>query len=641
MKIDKKLLEQLFRSCSNVNAEHELKKPAISIWQSENNNYSEESLNNSDNQQIPACKNAYKDGLLIARYQYDSSGQIIQRINFENSVPTSVTKYNNGIEVETIKLYTYSNGYSMPDMVFDQIIDPIFQDKLTTDCWFLNALSVMSKKPWGMELIRDAISYDTETGNVTIKFKHAYGETKEFTITTEELEEARQAKVKWYGFGEIPEGTTVYIDGKRELYTTTTDEFSVNSDMVQKEITFIEPDGESFTYTKEQLEEDEDGNFEGSKYSAGDLTVLALEIAADKSCNEAGFNLGDGAGSLDEVISLFSDKTVIGEYYSNSNVRLKEENSLSTESQKKRGTVHLNTVENMQETSIADLDNDLNPDEIKQKLYLVKNNPENYMSELIIKMPSGGWHAAEILRFEEKDGREYITYAQPWNQKAEITEDLDSFVNNTLSGITLIKLDETIKTAQKPVSADESFRMGCKSNKTNFVSAVNALKQNAEFEPDIKKEQESYIITINGEKITVTESELETAKLSGRYSTGNDEVSLLEIALERYINKTKHENTISNFMHTNLEDIPIQEILNLLSNDNLKVQNISNLKQAINKEGLKFAVSNETYYAIKDIKQTADNKYIISVIQPEDTSVVITYTEEEFKKLFNRIEIYY
>lgn len=35
-----------------------------------------------------------------------------------------------------------------------------------------------------------------------------------------------------------------------------------------------------------------------------------------------------------------------------------------------------------------------------------------------------------------------------------------------------------------------------------------------------------------------------------------------------------------------------------------------------------------TYYPIKEIKQTPDGKYLISVIQPEDTSVVVTYTEE-------------
>ena len=78
--------------------------------------------------------------------------------------------------------------------------------------------------------------------------------------------------------------------------------------------------------------------------------------------------------------------------------------------------------------------------------------------------------------------------------------------------------------------------------------------------------------------------------------------------------------------------------------DTKTVKKYTNLKNAESAEGLKFAVSKNgnknSYYAIKEIKQTPEGELVLSVIQPEDTSIAVTYTEREFKRLFDAIEVY-
>ena len=284
-----------------------------------------------------------------------------------------------------------------------------------------------------------------------------------------------------------------------------------------------------------------------------------------------------------------------------------------------------------------------------EQMKKIMQNPDRYSCELSLKMDNG-FHEGQVLRFEQKDDKFYIVYNHSWDSKAEITEELESFIKNKLYAITTVEKDTD---KQIDISSDSqigAFQMGNKSNRTNFASAITKLGQNPNFKPDIQKDGNNYVVTIKGEKMTITPSEIETARTSGRYSTKDDDIPLLELAVERYINKTRHNNTIYKLAHTNLEDVKIQDILNLFSDSELKPQPSRRLAETVKKDGLKFAIMQRldrsidgmrnTYYPIKEIKQTPDGKYLISVIQPEDTSVVVTYTEEEYRRIFNIIETY-
>ena len=593
----------------------------------------------------PEYKNVYINNKLVAKYEYDSNGQIVQRQNISDGTVVSVTKYNNGVEAETVKLFTNTNDYADPDKVFDNIIDPTKQN-FTGECWLLNGLSMLSKKPWGRQAISDAITRDPATGNITVKFKHAYGDTKEFIITPQELAEAREETVKKYSF-KLEKGDKVYIDGKLQLVMPKGEGFYFEASMVKENITFLSTNGKKNVWTKEELDNNDIGVLEGPKYSSGDLTVLAIEIAAERSRNEAGCRLDNG-GWFTEVAAFFFDNEKY-EHIRNtavSSVSSSIETNAEKQEDKNRDTA-VTKLTGRKEVYTSRY----NYNQVIEKLNLIKENPDKYVCDLALKMSDTGLHAAQILRFQEKDGKTYITYTHPWNEKAEVTEELEEFCKTKLYSFEII--EKSNEEAEIEVSSDSQiglFQMGNKSNRTNFASAIAILGQNSNFKPDIQKEGENFVVTIKGEKIKITPNELETARMSGSYSTKDDDIPLLEIAVERYINKTRHINTMYELAHTNLEDVKLQDILNLFSDKELKPQQSRSLAEASKKDGLKFAINQRsdesiggmrnTYYPIKEIKQTPDGKYLISVIQPEDTSIIVTYTEEEYRKTFNIIETF-
>lgn len=514
-----------------------------------------------------------KFGKPFVRYEYTPGGQIIHRLNFnEAGIVESVTRYKNGEEDETVQLYTNVNDYNYPNKNFDIIIDPIEQNK-TGDCWLLNGLSLLGEKPWGREVLKDAISIDNKTGNITIRFKKAYGKTKKFVITPQELSEAMKERK---------------------------------------------------------------GN--GYKYASGDTTVVAIELAVEKSRNEAGFGLDTG-GYLDEIIALFTDINNVTTYI-NKSITLEDCSELLSDKEIEESELHDKAVEHLL-SNMKITYKEYSDTLMKKKLQKFINNP-NYICEIGLKMDSGELHAAQVLRFEKINGKDYIIYTHPWNQKAEIVEELNEFVKNKLYDMTV---SEKFNPNSINTSMDSSsFKMCNKSNKTNLAAAIYSLKQNPDFKPDIIKDGNRYFVKIDDTKIKITCNELETAILSGRYSTGNPSVTLLEIAIERYINRKKHNNNVFQLENTNIETVDIKNILDLLTNKNSEKYESSNLKKAYKKEGLKFAVAKrygaKTYYVVKEIKQLPNNKYTISVVQPEDTSIVVTYTEDEFKRLFSGIEIY-
>lgn len=97
---------------------------------------------------IPAYKNIYYNGKLDERIEYNSSGEIKQEYKYDNQKIVSVNKYENGKKVGNVKLFTKDSSYTIPDEIFDDIIDPS-QQNYTGDCWLLNGLSMLSKTTWG------------------------------------------------------------------------------------------------------------------------------------------------------------------------------------------------------------------------------------------------------------------------------------------------------------------------------------------------------------------------------------------------------------------------------------------------------------------------------------------------------------
>ena len=607
--------------------------------------YGENSIKDSE---FPAFKNVYKNNVLVAKYEFDDSGQIKQRQNIKNGTVESVTKFNDGVEGETVQLFSNTNNYADPDKVFDKIIDPIRQNK-TGDCWLLDGLTNLYQKDWGREAIDKAISIDPTTGNRTIKLKHAYGETKEFVITPQDLEQAKNMTSRFYSF-EVEQGDVVYVDGKKELYLSKNGVVTFNSDNIKDNITLIAKNGKKYTYTAEDIKAilgDKTGN--GPKYSSGDLTVLACELAVERSRKEVGLTL-DG-GSYVEVIALFTDIDEIN-VLQNKKIVSKCNNLYSaslTTSDKERNELYKTQMKNIthhmgEHLSLKEVDSAA----IFEQMKKIIQNPDNYSCSICLAM-DGGYHAGRLIRFEHIDGKDYVVYAHSWDEKAEITEELTHFVENHLAQVDIIE-----KETNQPVTNSDtqigSFKMSNKSNRTNFSSAIVNLDQNLDFMPDIQKDGDNFIVTIKNKEMIISRSELDVAKVSGRYTSIDDDIPILELAVERYINQTRHNNTIDHLTYTSLEDVKIIDILELFTDKKLELTQTVSLQNASQKDGLKFAVNRafnsnlgeyeNSYYPIKEIKQAPDGKYLISVIQPEDTSIVVTYTEEEYKKAFNMIEIY-
>ena len=100
-------------------------------------------------------------------------------------------------------------------------------------------------------------------------------------------------------------GDVVYIDGKRELRMSQNNICEFNAESITNNITLVDKSGKKYIWSKNDLESMNDISYEGPKYSSGDLTVLATELAVEKSRKEVGLPL-DG-GHYKEVLAMFTD----------------------------------------------------------------------------------------------------------------------------------------------------------------------------------------------------------------------------------------------------------------------------------------------------------------------------------------------
>lgn len=479
-------------------------------------------------------------------------------------------------------------------------------------------------------------SISKQYGDIYVRI---YG--KCFMIPEDEFEQAKNARQTYYKL-EIPKGDVVYIDEKKELVPSNNSSFYFDAATVNSNITIVDRNGKKRVLAKEDLENNSKCKVEGPKYSSGDLTTLAFELAVEKYRQESGLSLEGGTTA--EIVSMLASNTydknsVKYNIINNSEITKTKpqsnSNSLRTNSQSKAEALYAEKEFNERyDRGIIYNYSDASSAQLIDTLKKVKNNPDKYAVSLSIIM-DGGLHAAHLLRLEESDGEDYIVYTHPWDNKAEIREPLENFVKNSLARISLFENNWNKKIEVNSDSEIGEFRAGTKSNRTNFVSVIVALGQDKIFKPNITKdEHNNYVVKIKDKNITITPSEVDTAKSSGFYSTSDDDVSILELAVERYINNTRHQNTMYELAHTNLEDVKFEDIMSLFSNKKI-VARTTNLQEASKMHGTQFVCqktdNGDRYLAVKEIKCMPDGTYKISVIQPEDTSIVVTYLANEFE----------
>ena len=123
---------------------------------------------------------------------------------------------------------------------------------------------------------------------------------------------------------------------------------------------------------KNDLESTDDRSFEGPKYSTGDLTVLATELAVEKSRKEVGLPL-DG-GNFVEVLAMFTD---IDNSQTLKNKTLYEEykNSLVETNSEKENTISWNSNFKKLTQHIKSSDTDVNSQVILEQMKKVMQNP--------------------------------------------------------------------------------------------------------------------------------------------------------------------------------------------------------------------------------------------------------------------------
>lgn len=108
--------------------------------------------------------------------------------NYEKKAVSTVTS-DVTISSETINDNTIFNSAKNSAVQINGKIDGFKQNRTRTgDCWLLAGLISMSETSDGANIIKDAISQDKESGNVTVKLK---GVNESYTFTPAEIIEAK------------------------------------------------------------------------------------------------------------------------------------------------------------------------------------------------------------------------------------------------------------------------------------------------------------------------------------------------------------------------------------------------------------------------------------------------------------------
>ena len=81
-----------------------------------------------------------------------------------------------------------------PKTNFNEKIEPTKQSKKQGDCWLLSDINALNQTDWGKQVIKNAIVPDKDGSNgVTVKFKGSPSPQKNFHISAEEIQKAKNS----------------------------------------------------------------------------------------------------------------------------------------------------------------------------------------------------------------------------------------------------------------------------------------------------------------------------------------------------------------------------------------------------------------------------------------------------------------
>lgn len=114
----------------------------------------------------------------------------ISLFTIENQLPSH--KEENSFNSTEIFGGYFTSQTSLPKTNFNGKIEQTFQSEKQGDCWLLSDINTLNETEWGKKAIFEAIKPNPD-GSVTIKFKGSPIEQKEFHITAQEIENAKNS----------------------------------------------------------------------------------------------------------------------------------------------------------------------------------------------------------------------------------------------------------------------------------------------------------------------------------------------------------------------------------------------------------------------------------------------------------------
>ena len=130
-----------------------------------------------------------KDGAIsrdaVNKFKPDTSLFLIDnQFNIKSGEKLGITEIMGG--------YFSSVNEIPPETSFNRQIENTFQSKTQGDCWLLSDINALNQTDWGKDIIRNAIIPDNN-GGVIIRFPGSPIEQKDFQITAQEIQTAKQS----------------------------------------------------------------------------------------------------------------------------------------------------------------------------------------------------------------------------------------------------------------------------------------------------------------------------------------------------------------------------------------------------------------------------------------------------------------
>ena len=568
-----------------------------------------------DSWKATRTEEVFEQGSLIEKYNYKFD-KLLTRENFQKGKRTGTDYFGeDGSMVCTSKVFGHAEQ-------FYQVKDGVVSDKIDYRVEYDDTPKIMTKYEYENGILVNKYTYDNHS---VVSQCTKYKDGKEVTSIDMLANRNTSHKVIDEIDGVIDDfnqnnevGDCWLIAGLQTLSQTTwgrqaiKDSIKEDSDgNITVHLEGAYGSKKDFTVTYKEIAEAIDNN----TMASGDRDIIAFEIAIEKYRNQYNEKIDDG-GRFEEISRLilgknrpFSLLTNSGEYIS--------------------------------------------------ALNQFKNNPDKYAIYASFELEDQ-YHAYTVKRIEkDSKGKEYVIFSNPWNSRAEIKMSKSEFVQK-VDTISVVTRPEKYKDYYaKELFSDSQigdFKMGTKVNNTGILSVIKGLyatPDGKELLQDIIKKDNLGNIVINfpgkNYPITITKQDINTAQASGYFSTGDDDVTALEIAIDRFYNKDNN-NTLEELEHKDISDMSIDEIMNLLTGDTFEGRSKSSWDNS-----LEYIDTNPNYYRdyviiankyvrdgdlyhvqtnhclIKRVEKNALGQTIIVVTQPEDTSVEIKYTVEEFK----------